>query len=145
MRVYLDNCCFNRPFDNQSSIRVKLETDAKLYVQLLISTGKIELGWSYILDFENAANPFPEKKSTIEKWKYLATIDVVENVDILSKATGLTKWGLKAKDALHVACAIEMKCEYFLTTDDILQRKLKNTSEIKTLNHTEFIMTIEDL
>ena len=55
MRIYLDNCCFNRPFDNQSSIRVKLETDAKLYVQLMIRTGKIELAWSYIIDFERHA------------------------------------------------------------------------------------------
>jgi hypothetical protein len=41
MRVYLDNCRFTRPFDNQSSIRVKLETDAQLFVRLKIKEGKI--------------------------------------------------------------------------------------------------------
>ena len=25
MRIYLDNCCFNRPFDDQSQIKIKLE------------------------------------------------------------------------------------------------------------------------
>jgi len=29
MKVYLDNCCFNRPFDDQSSPVVRLETEAK--------------------------------------------------------------------------------------------------------------------
>lgn len=30
MRVYLDNCMFNRPFDDQSHIRIRLEAEAKL-------------------------------------------------------------------------------------------------------------------
>jgi len=145
MLIYLDNCCFNRPFDNQSGIRVKLETDAKLYVQLMIKNRKIELVWSYILDFENSANPFPEKKFTIEKWKHLASVDVIESSNILSKAIDLTKSGLRAKDALHIACAIEMECEYFLTTDDLMQKKMKDTFEIKVLNPTEFIKIIEEL
>ncbi|MFN0197095.1 MAG: PIN domain protein, partial [Planctomycetaceae bacterium] len=33
MRIYLDNCCFNRPFDDQRQIRVRLETEAKLCIQ----------------------------------------------------------------------------------------------------------------
>ncbi len=36
MRIYLDNCCFNRPYDNQSQIRIHLETEAKLHIQELI-------------------------------------------------------------------------------------------------------------
>ncbi len=30
MRIYLDNYCFNRPFDDQSQIRINLEAEAKL-------------------------------------------------------------------------------------------------------------------
>lgn len=33
MRVYLDNCCFNRPFDDQSQARVRLEAEARLEIQ----------------------------------------------------------------------------------------------------------------
>ena len=32
MRVYLDNCCYNRPFDDQSQVRVRVETISKLAV-----------------------------------------------------------------------------------------------------------------
>ena len=27
MRVYLDNCCYNRPFDDQAQLKVRLGTD----------------------------------------------------------------------------------------------------------------------
>ncbi len=53
MRVYLDNCAFNRPFDDQSQIRIRLESEAKLYIQEKIEKKEIELVWSYILDIEN--------------------------------------------------------------------------------------------
>ena len=35
MRVYLDNCCYNRPFDEQTQPSVRLETEAKLLIQAL--------------------------------------------------------------------------------------------------------------
>jgi predicted nucleic acid-binding protein len=111
----------------------------------MIRNGKIELAWSYILDFENEANPFPERKYTIEKWRHLSSVDIVEDNGVLSKATSFAKQGLKPKDALHVACAIVTGCEYFLTTDDIIQKKIKNNSEIKVLNPIEFIKIIEEL
>ena len=62
MLIYLDNCSFNRPFDDQKQIRIRIETEAKLYIQENIVSGKFQLAWSYILEFENEANPFPEKK-----------------------------------------------------------------------------------
>jgi len=145
MRIYLDNCCFNRPFDDQSGIKVKLETDAKLYVQSMIRVGKIELAWSYILDFENSANPFFERRFAIEKWKTLSSIDVAETEAILLKAEHFSTKGIKAKDALHVACAIETKCNCFLTTDYLIQKKLNNESEIKVVNPIDFINIIEGL
>ena len=32
MRVYLDNCVFNRPFDDQSQLLISLQTQAKLAI-----------------------------------------------------------------------------------------------------------------
>ncbi|WP_457126647.1 hypothetical protein [Mucilaginibacter sp. HD30] len=145
VRVYLDNCCFNRPFDNQLGIRVKLETDAKLYVQTIIKERKIELAWSYILDFENEANPFLERKYTIEKWKYLSVIDVEETKQILQLAESFVDKGLRGKDALHIGCAIEAQCRYFLTTDSLILKKLKGIEEINVINPVEFITEIEEL
>lgn len=33
MRVYLDNCCYNRPYDDQSQLKISMETQAKLNIQ----------------------------------------------------------------------------------------------------------------
>jgi predicted nucleic acid-binding protein len=145
MRIYLDNCCFNRPFDRQASIKVKLETDAKIFVQLSIKKGKIELAWSYILDFENEANPFKERKNIIAQWKNLTVIDIAENYNVLSKATKFANTGIKAKDALHIACAIEAGCKYFLTTDDGILKKTFEVNEIIVINPVDFIKIIEEL
>ncbi len=62
MKIYLDNCCFNRPFDGQSQLRILLELEAKLRIQENIRSGSFELVWSYILDYENSQNPFRERR-----------------------------------------------------------------------------------
>jgi hypothetical protein len=42
-RIYLDICCFNRPFDDQTQLLVRLQTEAKLAVQDAIRTGIYEV------------------------------------------------------------------------------------------------------
>lgn len=32
MKVYLDNCCYNRPFDDQTQERIHLESEAILMI-----------------------------------------------------------------------------------------------------------------
>jgi predicted nucleic acid-binding protein len=144
MKIYLDNCCFNRPFDDQSQIRIQLESQAKLYIQEQIKNGEIELVWSYILDYENSFNPFEERKLVIQKWRDKAKQDIIENPTILETAKELSSLGIKCKDALHIACAIYAGCDYFLTTDDEVLKKLKNYNEIAVVNPFTFITNLND-
>ena len=130
MRVYLDNCCFNRPFDDQSHPRVRLEAEAKLDVQQRIKNKEIELAWSYMLDYENQANPFEERRDVIARWKTAAAVDVAETDAVVQQAREIASRGLHAKDALHVACAIVAGCDFFLTTDDFLLKKMRGFSGI---------------
>ncbi|MGE0082780.1 MAG: hypothetical protein AB7S75_00015 [Desulfococcaceae bacterium] len=143
MRVYLDNCCFNRPFDDQSLLSIRLETEAKMGIQEKIKSGHFSLGWSYILDFENNANPFPEKRVEIQKWKQLADSFTNETEDILLKMNELKTIGLKPLDALHVACAVSLQCQYFLTVDKGILKKTAECSEIKITNPVNFIIERE--
>ena len=137
MRVYLDNCCFNRPYDNQSNLMVCLETEAKLFVQELILKEELELVWSFVLDYENNDNPFEERKKSIISWKSLAVIDCDLCDKIADEANDLMKLGLKQKDASHIACAIYANADYFLTTDKkILNKPL---SGIQLVNPIDFI------
>ena len=81
MRIYLDNCCFNRPYDDQSNLRIRLEAEAKLKIQEEIRSGVYALVWSYILDYENSKNPFKERKEQIAKWKMYAIEDIQESTE----------------------------------------------------------------
>ncbi|HEU20660.1 MAG TPA: PIN domain protein [Deltaproteobacteria bacterium] len=143
MRVYLDNCCFNRPFDDQRQIKIRIETEAKLFVQEKIRDKQVELVWSYILEFENENNPFEERKNAIRKWKKIASIDLDEKREIIDEAKMLEKSGIKAKDALHVACAVYSQCEYFVTTDEEIIHKLSDYNKIKIVNPVSLIDKIE--
>jgi predicted nucleic acid-binding protein len=145
MKIYLDNCAFNRPFDDQSQIRIRLEAEAKLYVQEKIKNGLFQLVWSYILDFENLHNPFEERKNAIQKWRKISQNDVNETPTVLKKAEAFLSRGLKPKDALHLACAVEGMAEYFLTTDDIIVRKLAACPDIRAINPIEFLNIIEEV
>ncbi|MFH1476758.1 MAG: PIN domain-containing protein [Verrucomicrobiota bacterium] len=142
MRIYLDNCCFNRPFDDQMDARVRLETEAKLQIQEQVRTKQLELAWSYILDYENSKNPFLERKIAIQDWRDHAVIEIKVSPDLIKKAHALYQKNIKAKDALHVACAIKAKCRYFITTDDVLIRRLAGLSEIGVVNPTSFIVRV---
>ena len=144
MKIYLDNCTFNRPFDNQSGIRIRIETEAKLYIQEQIKAGKLNLVWSYILDFENEQSPFIERKISISKWKKFAVSDVEESETLLKTANSLQKSGLKSKDALHLASAIEANAEYFITTDDGILKKTSKFDKILVVNPTDFIKKLKD-
>jgi hypothetical protein len=143
LKVYLDNCVFNRPFDDQSQIRIKLETEAKLFIQDQIKQQRIGLIWSYILQLENAHNPFEERRVAIRQWQSLSQMDIGETETVLRKAHLIQALGLKSKDALHIACAIEAEANCFITTDDLIIRRLCDFSDVRVVDPIDFIAYLE--
>ena len=144
-KVYLDNCCFNRPFDDQSQIRIHIETEAKLHIQREITKENLQLGWSYIMDYENAANPFEFRKASIKEWKKKAFTCVEESEEVLKQARKIKKdHGLNPKDTLHIACAIEAECDYFITTDDKIISKGSLVTLIEMVNPVDMITIMEE-
>jgi predicted nucleic acid-binding protein len=145
VKVYLDNCSYNRPFDNQGQMRIFLETQAKLHIQKLIYGGNLSLAVSYVSRYENRNSPHSKNRITIEKFFESATtfIDIDKASIIENKANEIIRCGVQAKDALHISCAIEAKCDYFITTDDDILRKYK-TGDIKVCSPVEFITIWEN-
>jgi len=137
VRIYLDNCCYNRPFDDQSDIVIKLESEAVSFIQEQIKSGKLDLAWSYIMDYENSFNPFEDRRISIEKWQQLAKEDIDASDKIVEQAENLMSLCIKKKDALHIACALHAKCEYFLTTD--LKLLNKTINGISIINPIDFL------
>mgnify|MGYP002512128819 CR=1 FL=1 len=145
MRIYLDMCCYNRPYDDQSQLKVAMETQSKLYIQSLIKDKKLELIVSYMLRYECSKNPFEMRRNAIfdfiNKNTY-AYIGDERKLLIETKAAEIMKTGIKFKDACHVASALYAKCKYFISTDI---RLLKYKSEeIKMVTPIEFVNRLSE-
>lgn len=145
MRIYLDNCSYNRPYDDLSHLTVSLEAQAKLYIQEKIRNREYDLVTSEMLMFEvdncpieirrNVILDFIEENSSVHVGP--ASISKVQEM-----AKDIMKTGIKYKDACHIASAILARCEYFISTD---KRLLKyKTDKIKLVNPIEFVSEMED-
>jgi predicted nucleic acid-binding protein len=137
LNIYLDNCCYNRPYDDQTQLRIELETKAKLFIQHLIEDGKVDLTISSVSRLENCDNPIEERRTSISDFFKNASNMIATTESIREVARRLVDTGLKSKDAAHLSCAISGNCNYFITTDD---RLLKHSDgRIKIIDPPDFI------
>ena len=144
MRIYLDLCCFNRPYDDQSQTRIRLETEAKLVLQQKVRAFACELLWSSTLDFENSQNSFDERRHAIGQWRSLATAVVMADAQVIYLAREAMAFGIGEYDALHVASAIVGKADILVTTDDRFIRRLRQFDKIKAFFPVEAVAFLEN-
>lgn len=143
--IYLDLCCYNRPFDEQKQTRVHMETQAKLEVQELAKQGLVKLVWSYVLDYENSLNPVASRRQSIDLWRDIAHVKVAGDDAVLETARKIEHtYSLKSFDALHVACALASNSHIFITTDDFILRKMKLDTSIRVVNPIEALAILEN-
>jgi hypothetical protein len=145
MLLYMDMCCFNRPFDSQSQQKIYLETEAKLFIQRKIKDGIFQIARSYMLDFENAANPNIEARQSIQKWELLASQHILASPEIILFAKKLQETGFGMKDSLHIACGIAINAKYFLTVDKNILKRRDAVTEILIINPIDFIAKEDDV
>lgn len=143
LRLYLDLCCFNRPYDDQSQTRIRLETEAKLVIQQKIRGGECELLWSSALDFENSKNPFEEHLHAIREWRKLAVASVMADAEVLKLAREAMALDIREYDALHVASAIVGKADVLVTTDDRFIKRMRQFGKIMMLFPMEAVAYLE--
>jgi predicted nucleic acid-binding protein len=96
-----------------------------------------------MLDYENDKSPYDEKREMIAIWKDVSNDYCSQSETILTTGKKIMEIGIKNNDALHIACAIERKCEYFITTDDKLTNKI--VEGIRLINPIDFVREMEDL
>jgi hypothetical protein len=68
---------YNRCFDDQSQLRIRLETGAIEGIFDLAENGGLELVWSFMLDYENSLNPQDERKEWAELLSQLCIHTIV--------------------------------------------------------------------
>ena len=143
MRVYLDTSVYNRPYDDQTQVKIYLETQAVIILLHLIETQQIQSVNSSVLEYENSKNPFPIIQTAIQKYLTRASSFQPLNKAITKRANQLKTAGIKPIDALHVASFEASASNYFITCDQRLLNRCKALS-IQAINPTEFIEVLDN-
>ena len=121
--VYLDVCCFKRPFDDAAVERVRKEAEAVAAILDAVRAGAFVLVRSPAHDFENERNPREDRRLATRLWLDAATASVTATVAVAARARELAVLGFGALDALHLACAEQSAARWFVTTDDRLLKR----------------------
>lgn len=135
--IYLDVCCLNRPFDDQTQDRIHLEAEAVLLILKHIELREWEWMSSEVVNFEIHQIPNPERRNQVHLLTRHASHVISLNETIIQRADALKQLGFKTYDALHLACAESANASVFLTTDDNLLKRAKQ-------EHSELHIPVEN-
>jgi len=131
MKIYLDLCVYNRPFDDQGQGRIELETSIFIYILEQIEARKHTLVVSDVLKYENNLNRDIQRKDRINSYFRLAGESVGIDASAITEAEMLRDCGFGDIDALHIALAGKSRADCFVTCDDaIISRYRKNRESI---------------
>ncbi len=98
---------------------------------------------SSVLEYENSRNPDPVKRKAMSQYLQMADSRLEVDEAIRQRGKQLEHNGLKAIDALHVACAEAASCDYFITCDkQLIKRCLSLT--MKVMNPVDFVLEISN-
>ncbi len=144
LKLYLDNCCYNRPFDDLKQEKICLEATAVEDILKLSINQKLLLYKSIAIDFELSRISDGNKKRQVEDlYDAMNLIDIPYNDTIKIRATELRKYNIKDMDALHIAFAESANVDYMVTTDRLLLNAAKRADlMVKVINPVEFIMEV---
>ncbi|MDD5057307.1 MAG: PIN domain-containing protein [Sideroxydans sp.] len=125
MKIYLDVCCLNRPFDDQSQMRVHLEAEAVLGIIRQVEQAE----WTWVSSdavlYEISKTPNEERKERLWSLESGASLRLELTEAIYQEAEKIQQLGFTALDALHISCARMADVDVFLSTDDKLLKKVR--------------------
>ena len=126
LKIYLDSCCVNRPFDAQTQNRIYLETEAIKQILARFERGDWQWIASTVLVEELNQTPNVKKRSLAKSLLVDVHHTVPKGVREAARGKHLEALGFSEYDALHLACAETGQADLFLTTDDSLLKKARS-------------------
>ena len=120
LKVYFDVCCYNRPFDDLTQLRVRLEAEAVLAILRIVQERDWILVSSDVVDLELSNMKNSTKRNKVFELSHLSQERVFVTEAIVKRAENLQTFGVKALDSFHIAAAENSGVDIFLSTDDDL-------------------------
>jgi predicted nucleic acid-binding protein len=143
VKIYLDNCCLNRPYDDFRDDIVRMEAEAVISIIDRCENGGWELCGSDVLldEIENTPNLVKKQKVLLLYQSAATHIDL--NDEILSRAEELEQFNIKPYDALHLASAEAGGANVFLTTDKkLIGAAARARMQVKVENPLIWLMEV---
>lgn len=130
MRLYLDNCCLQRPLDDQTHPRIRVETEAIFAILATVQAGEQSLLGSEALEYEVSRIPDEGRRTEVLAVLALTTerLQITDEVEVL--ALTFEQQGIRPMDAIHLALASTAKADFFCTCDDKLYQKALTLPEL---------------
>ncbi len=144
MRLYLDNCCLNRPFDDQSNLRIHLESEAIKVIFKQCETRIWQLVLSDVSIFEISRTPILDRRQKLMTLIGIQHQTIALTTEIQQRANHFITYGIKTFDALHLASA-ENHADLFLTVDDKLYKKALSIYDLQIVVSTPLLWINEVL
>ena len=143
--LYLDICTLCRPFDDQSLLRIRLETDAYYLIVQALQDKKYSMVVSPVhIEEASAIRDVEERREILAILEKLGTAVECDMAAARARGEYLHSRKFGIADAAHVAFA-EAIADVFITCDDRLVRKCRREKVgVVTVNPVEFTMA-EDL
>ncbi len=144
-RVYFDTCALNRPFDDQSQPRIRLEAEAVEHLLRAVEQGRLEWVSSEVVLFEATRAPDEARQEALLSLVRRAGLTVPLSDGIGRRARTLRRQGLRDLDALHLASAEAGGVAVLVTTDDGFVRTvaaLQPTSPVQVKNPVVYEMEV---
>jgi len=144
-RLYLDICTLCRPFDDQSQMRIRLETNAYyLLLQALQDARYVMVVSPVHFEEANAISDAEERREIVVVLERLGTAAECDMAATRARAEDLHSRKFGIADAAHVAVA-EGAADFFISCDERLVRKCRREKvTVTAMNPVEFIIA-EDL
>jgi len=131
-KIYLDVCCLNRPFDDQTQERIRLEAEAVLLILNRFQQGLEHWVGSNTLVYEIRQTPDAERRRRVLSLLHSRHSAVEAETGEVARAGELQALGFKAVDSLHIVCAEKAGCAVLLTTDDrLLRAARRNAAQLR--------------
>jgi predicted nucleic acid-binding protein len=129
-KIYLDVCTLCRPFDNQSMMRIRLETDAYYLILKSIQDRTFEIIVSpvHFKEIEAIDDIYERIELTVLLNRYGKKPSFQLN-EIKRRTEDLHSLNFGVADAAHVAFA-ETSADYLITCDDKLLKKVRKLKDI---------------
>ncbi len=134
-RIYLDVCVLSRPYDDQSFLRIRIETEA---ANLILS--KVDIGLFNLISSPVHLEEISSISDTFERHELLGRLErLAKTVNInvektKERAEELYRLNFSVADAAHVAYAEKSGAE-FISCDDALLKNATGTTFKSGVEH----------